>query len=178
MFRRTQVLTGASLSAAPDPVTPPTLSGPPFRCHRLCAASLARHGLIRRHDPGYRPTRQRTGHRHTTEFSHPKETTVNHNHDQRSHPSRTRSRWGRRRRPAPDHNPTGQPSSVPAPEPLPAPAEGWTVQRVRALGVVTDLPTAGQVLGLSRTTAYALARQGRFPTRNTGVGKRPCRARA
>jgi hypothetical protein len=95
---------------------------------------------------------------------------VNNNHDQRSEPSRTRGRWGRRRRPAPDHNPT-EPPSAPTPQPPPAPVEGWTEQRVRALGVVTDLPTAGQILGLSRTTAYALARQGRFPTPVLRVGR-------
>ena len=96
---------------------------------------------------------------------------MNHNHHQRSHPSRIRSRWGRLRRPAPDHNPTGQPPGVLASDPPPVAAEGWTEQRVRALGVVTDLPTAGQILGLSRTTAYALARQGRFPTPVLRVGR-------
>ena len=97
---------------------------------------------------------------------------MNHNHHQQhSNVSRVRGRWGRLRRPAPDHNPTEQPRGVPAPEPPPPPAEGWTEQRVRALGVITDLPTAGQILGLSRTTAYALARAGRFPTPVLRVGR-------
>ena len=39
----------------------------------------------------------------------------------------------------------------------------WTVQDVRALGVTTDVVTAGRVLGLSRNSAYALARRGEFP---------------
>jgi hypothetical protein len=96
---------------------------------------------------------------------------VNNNHHQRSEPSRTRGRWGRRRRPAPDHDPT-EPPNVPASDSPPvAVEEGWTVQRVRALGVVTDLPTAGQILGMSRTTAYALARAGRFPVPVLRVGR-------
>lgn len=39
----------------------------------------------------------------------------------------------------------------------------WTVGAVRALGIRTDLETAGSVLGMGRTTAYALARRGEFP---------------
>lgn len=39
----------------------------------------------------------------------------------------------------------------------------WTVPEIHALGVTTDVVTAGQILGLSRATAYTLARQGRFP---------------
>jgi hypothetical protein len=39
----------------------------------------------------------------------------------------------------------------------------WTVQEIRALGATTDVVTAGQILGLSRNSAYTLARQGRFP---------------
>jgi hypothetical protein len=96
---------------------------------------------------------------------------VNQNHDQLSHSSRIRSRWGRRRRPTPNHNPTRQPPSVPAPEQASPADEGWTLQRVSALGVVTDVPTAGQILGLSRTTAYTLARAGRFPVPVLRVGR-------
>jgi len=40
---------------------------------------------------------------------------------------------------------------------------GWTVEAVRALGVYTDLVTAGAVLGMGRTKAYELARAGLFP---------------
>lgn len=39
----------------------------------------------------------------------------------------------------------------------------WTVERVRALGVVTDLLTAGEVLGLSRNSTYRLNAEGQFP---------------
>jgi hypothetical protein len=39
----------------------------------------------------------------------------------------------------------------------------WTVEQVRQLGTTTDVVTAGQVLGLSRNTAYRLARLDQFP---------------
>ena len=39
----------------------------------------------------------------------------------------------------------------------------WTPEQVRALGVTTDVVTAGQILGLSRNSAYRLARAGTFP---------------
>jgi hypothetical protein len=39
----------------------------------------------------------------------------------------------------------------------------WTADEVRALGVVTDLVTAANVLGIGRTRAYELARHGKFP---------------
>ena len=39
----------------------------------------------------------------------------------------------------------------------------WTPEEVRALGVTTDVVTAGRILGLSRNTAYRLARAGTFP---------------
>ncbi len=39
----------------------------------------------------------------------------------------------------------------------------WTEQRIRALGAVTDLPTAGRIFGLGRSLAYALAQAGEFP---------------
>lgn len=39
----------------------------------------------------------------------------------------------------------------------------WTADRIRALGPVTDLPTAAAIFGLSRSAAYDLARTGRFP---------------
>lgn len=39
----------------------------------------------------------------------------------------------------------------------------WTPSRIRALGVVTDLVTAGRILGLGRNAAYHLARTGIFP---------------
>jgi hypothetical protein len=39
----------------------------------------------------------------------------------------------------------------------------WSIDRIRALGAVTDLRTAAQILGLSANTAYALARRDAFP---------------
>lgn len=39
----------------------------------------------------------------------------------------------------------------------------WTVDEVRALGVLTDVPTAASVLGIGRTAGYDLARCGDFP---------------
>jgi hypothetical protein len=38
----------------------------------------------------------------------------------------------------------------------------WTAERIRALGAVTDLPTAAAIFGLSRTVAYDLAKNGQF----------------
>jgi hypothetical protein len=39
----------------------------------------------------------------------------------------------------------------------------WTPQRIRALGAVTDVVTAGAILGLSRSVAYHLAAHDAFP---------------
>lgn len=39
----------------------------------------------------------------------------------------------------------------------------WTEAEVRQLGLHTDLPTAAQILGLGRSTAYDMVRQGDFP---------------
>jgi hypothetical protein len=43
------------------------------------------------------------------------------------------------------------------------PRQRWTPDAVRALGVHTDLVTAGALLGMGRTKAHELARTGRFP---------------
>ncbi|BCJ51777.1 hypothetical protein Asp14428_32520 [Actinoplanes sp. NBRC 14428] len=51
-------------------------------------------------------------------------------------------------------------------------AAPWTVDAVRNLGTTTDLITAGSVLGIGRTTAYGLARTGRFPVPVTRAGRR------
>lgn len=48
----------------------------------------------------------------------------------------------------------------------------WSVEQVRALGVRTDLVTAGQVLGIGRTVAYDLARRGEFPVPVVRVGRK------
>jgi hypothetical protein len=46
----------------------------------------------------------------------------------------------------------------------------WTRERVEALGVVCDVETAGRILGIGRTVAYRLAREGEFPTPIRRVG--------
>jgi hypothetical protein len=51
-------------------------------------------------------------------------------------------------------------------------ARVWTEQEVRALGVTTDLVTAGSVLGLSRNVSYRLASQGGFPVPVLQLGER------
>ena len=48
----------------------------------------------------------------------------------------------------------------------------WSVAEVRQLGVATDVETAGSVLGIGRTTAYALARADAFPVPVLRVGRR------
>lgn len=48
----------------------------------------------------------------------------------------------------------------------------WSVEQVRALGVTTDIVTAGAVLGIGRTTAYRLVRTGTFPVPVMRVGNR------
>jgi hypothetical protein len=47
---------------------------------------------------------------------------------------------------------------------IPVSASGaWTVEAVRALGLTTDVVTAGKILGLGRNASYDLARKGGFP---------------
>ncbi|GAB3645121.1 helix-turn-helix domain-containing protein [Glycomyces tarimensis] len=48
--------------------------------------------------------------------------------------------------------------------------EVWTVERVKALGVMTNVETAAQVLGIGRTVAYRLAKEGRFPVEVLRIG--------
>jgi hypothetical protein len=48
----------------------------------------------------------------------------------------------------------------------------WTADDVRALGVRTDLVTAGSVLGLGRTAAHEHARRGTFPVPVLRLGAR------
>ncbi|MBB5110496.1 hypothetical protein FHU28_000335 [Micromonospora echinospora] len=50
--------------------------------------------------------------------------------------------------------------------------EVWTEERIRALGAITDLPTAGRVFGLGRALSYDLARTGDFPVPVLRVGAR------
>ncbi|WP_250002094.1 AlpA family transcriptional regulator [Actinoplanes sp. M2I2] len=39
----------------------------------------------------------------------------------------------------------------------------WTAEQIRALGPVTDIPTAAHIFGLSRATAYDLVKRNKFP---------------
>lgn len=39
----------------------------------------------------------------------------------------------------------------------------WTPARVKALGLTIDIETAGNVLGIGRTSAYQLAKNNQFP---------------
>jgi hypothetical protein len=48
----------------------------------------------------------------------------------------------------------------------------WTEDRIRALGAVTDLPTAARIFGLGRSLAYDLARTGQFPAPVIRAGTR------
>ncbi len=50
--------------------------------------------------------------------------------------------------------------------------EVWSEERIRALGAITDLPTAGRVFGLGRALSYELARTGGFPAPVIRVGAR------
>lgn len=47
----------------------------------------------------------------------------------------------------------------------------WTAQAVRELGLTTDIATAGAILGIGRSKAYALAKAGKFPVRIIRVGR-------
>jgi hypothetical protein len=48
----------------------------------------------------------------------------------------------------------------------------WTETRIRGLGAVTDLPTAGRIFGLGRSLAYELAKNDQFPAPVLRVGSR------
>ncbi|TMR89550.1 helix-turn-helix domain-containing protein [Nonomuraea basaltis] len=47
-----------------------------------------------------------------------------------------------------------------------------TLAEIQHLPAVVDVVTAGRALGMGRTTAYQLARQGRFPCRILRIGKK------
>ena len=47
----------------------------------------------------------------------------------------------------------------------------WTLEAVRDLGLTTDVETAGSILGIGRSKAYALAKAGEFPVRVLRVGR-------
>jgi hypothetical protein len=48
----------------------------------------------------------------------------------------------------------------------------WTIEAVRGLGMTTDVETAGAILGIGRTKAYELAKNGEFPAVVIKVGRR------
>jgi len=48
----------------------------------------------------------------------------------------------------------------------------WRPAEVRALGTVTDVVTAGEILGIGRTKSYQLARSGLFPVPVSRHGRR------
>lgn len=48
----------------------------------------------------------------------------------------------------------------------------WTPDDVRALGMTTDLETAAEIIGIGRTLAYELAKNGEFPVRLLRLGRR------
>lgn len=55
-------------------------------------------------------------------------------------------------------------------EPSDVAEEVWTVERVRALGVMTNVETAARILGIGRTVAYRLAKDGKFPVPVLRIG--------
>jgi hypothetical protein len=52
------------------------------------------------------------------------------------------------------------------------PGQVWTVERIRSLGAVTDIATAGEIFGLSRSRAYELAQSNSLPVPVLRVGSR------
>lgn len=51
-------------------------------------------------------------------------------------------------------------------------ADGWTPARIRALGPVTDVPTAAAIFGIGRSAAYELVQRGAFPVPVLRIGAR------
>ncbi len=47
----------------------------------------------------------------------------------------------------------------------------WTAEAVRNLGMTTDVETAGAILGIGRTKAYLLAKDGAFPVKILRIGR-------
>jgi hypothetical protein len=74
-------------------------------------------------------------------------------------------------------NPDRQPVTQPDPDTnclyhAPHDTPGWTAERIRALGLVTDLTTAAHIFGLSRAAAYDLAKRDEFPVTVLRFGSR------
>jgi hypothetical protein len=53
-----------------------------------------------------------------------------------------------------------------------AEASAWTPEKIRALGVRTDVRTAGDIFGLSQTQAYERVKENRFPVPTFRVGRK------
>lgn len=68
----------------------------------------------------------------------------------------------------PNHNLTDHPS----PRNGQPDTTAWTVERIRALGLITDIATAAQIFGLSRAAAYELAKRDQFPVAVLRFGSR------
>lgn len=51
-------------------------------------------------------------------------------------------------------------------------AKLWTEERIRALGAVTDVPTAASIFRISRSRAYELVQLGEFPVPVLRFGSR------
>jgi predicted DNA-binding transcriptional regulator AlpA len=63
--------------------------------------------------------------------------------------------------------------AIPAPPTTrPAGPPEWTEERIRGLGLLTDLPTAASIFGLGRALAYELAKNDDFPVPVIRVGSR------
>ena len=54
----------------------------------------------------------------------------------------------------------------------PRAVEAWTIESVRALGSTTSIDIAAEILGIGRTKAYAMAKDGEFPVRLLNIGRR------
>jgi predicted DNA-binding transcriptional regulator AlpA len=71
-------------------------------------------------------------------------------------------------------NPVPEPANItelrPADEPAPV-----TIDELLRLPVVIDLPTAARILGIGRTVAYEMAREGTFPTPVLRIGSKNIR---
>ena len=51
-------------------------------------------------------------------------------------------------------------------------AMAWTAEAGRNLGMTTYVETAGAILGIGRTKAYELAKNGEFPVKLLRIGRR------
>ncbi|MFI7122697.1 helix-turn-helix domain-containing protein [Amycolatopsis sp. NPDC049868] len=69
------------------------------------------------------------------------------------------------------HDLDRRPSATPDSATMTAPSPAWSRERLAALGVTTDLMTAARMLGIGRTTAYKLARNGTLPVPAVRVGR-------